>query len=357
MSDSLQPHDCSTSGFPIPHYLPEFAQVHVHWVCDAIQPSHPLPPPSPFAFSLSQHQDLFQWVVCLHWVTKVSVSDQFFNEFSGLMSFRTDWFDLLAVQETLKSFSSITIQKHQFFSIQPPLWSNSHIRTWLLEKPLLWLYGKVSWWPCGDSLVCYLLLFPCCFTLSLIFVSSINVCLSMFLLGLILYGTLCIPWTWVSFFFSKLGQFSSIISSNIFSGPFSLLLLGPAIMEMLLHLMLSERSLWLSSSLFNFSLYSILQQRFLPLCLPANLFVLWPHLFYLFLLVYFSLVTVRFTSVHLIFKSFTSLFNISCIFSVCASITFPKSWIILLSLLWILFQVGYLSPLSCSSGLLSCSFI
>ena len=179
----------------------------------------------------------------------------------------------------------------------------------------------------------------------------------MFLLGLILYVTLCIPWTWVSFSFPKLGKFSSIISSNIFSGAFSLLLLGPAIMQMLLHLMLSQRSLWLSSCLFNFSLYSILQQWFLPLCLPAHLFVLQPHLFYLFLLVYFSLVTVWFTSVHLIFKSFTSLLNICCIFSVCASITFPKSWIILLSLLWIIFQVGYLSPLSCSSGLLSCSFI
>ena len=51
----------STSGFLVPHYLPEFPQVHVHWVGDAIQPSHPLPPASPFAFSLAQHQSLFQW--------------------------------------------------------------------------------------------------------------------------------------------------------------------------------------------------------------------------------------------------------------------------------------------------------
>ena len=50
--------DCSTPGFPVPHYLPEFAQIHVHWVCDAIQPPHPLLPPSP-ALNLSQHQDLF----------------------------------------------------------------------------------------------------------------------------------------------------------------------------------------------------------------------------------------------------------------------------------------------------------
>ena len=56
------PTDCSTPGFPVLHYLPEFAQTHVHWVDDAIQPAHPLPPSSPPALSLSQHQSLFQWV-------------------------------------------------------------------------------------------------------------------------------------------------------------------------------------------------------------------------------------------------------------------------------------------------------
>ena len=73
---------------------------------DAIQPSHPLLPPSPFAFSLSQHQDLFQRVSSWHQVAKVlelqlSISPS--NEYSGLMSFRIDWFDLVAVQGTLKS--------------------------------------------------------------------------------------------------------------------------------------------------------------------------------------------------------------------------------------------------------------
>ena len=61
------PMDCSTPGFPVHHYL----SVHVHSVGDAIQPSHPLPPSSPFAFSLSQLQGLFQWVDCLHQVAKV----------------------------------------------------------------------------------------------------------------------------------------------------------------------------------------------------------------------------------------------------------------------------------------------
>ena len=54
------PMDCSTSGFPVHHHLPELAQTHVHQVSDAIQPSHPLSSPSPPAFSLSQHQGLFQ---------------------------------------------------------------------------------------------------------------------------------------------------------------------------------------------------------------------------------------------------------------------------------------------------------
>ena len=57
------------------------------------------------------------------------------NEYSVLISFRMDWLDLLAVQGTLKSLLHTTVQKHQFFSVQPSLWSNSHIRTWLLEKP------------------------------------------------------------------------------------------------------------------------------------------------------------------------------------------------------------------------------
>ena len=62
------------------------------------------------------------------------------NEYSGLISFRMDWLDLLADQGTLRVFSSTTIWKHQFFGAQPSLWSNSHICTWLLEKPELWLY-------------------------------------------------------------------------------------------------------------------------------------------------------------------------------------------------------------------------
>ena len=60
LSNSCDPMDCSMTGFPVHHQLPEFAQSHVHRVGDAIQPSHPLSSPSPPAFSLSQHQGLFQ---------------------------------------------------------------------------------------------------------------------------------------------------------------------------------------------------------------------------------------------------------------------------------------------------------
>ena len=67
----LDPMDWSTPGFPVPHHLPEFAQVHVHWVSDAIQPFHPLSPSSLSAFNLSQHQGLCQWVSCSHQVAKV----------------------------------------------------------------------------------------------------------------------------------------------------------------------------------------------------------------------------------------------------------------------------------------------
>ena len=65
------PVNCSTLGFPVLHYLLESAQTHVHWVSDAIQPSHPLSPSSPPAFRLSQHQDLFQWVSSSYQVAKV----------------------------------------------------------------------------------------------------------------------------------------------------------------------------------------------------------------------------------------------------------------------------------------------
>ena len=64
------PMDCSTPGLPVPHHFPVFAQVHVHCIGDAVQPSHPLSPPSPPALNLFQHQGLVQWVGCSHQVAK-----------------------------------------------------------------------------------------------------------------------------------------------------------------------------------------------------------------------------------------------------------------------------------------------
>jgi len=99
------PMDCSTPGLSVHHQLRELAQTHVHWVGDAIQPSHPLWSPSPSAFNLSQHQGLFhESVLCIrwpkYWSFSFSISPS--NEYSRLISFRIDSFDL-AVQGTLKS--------------------------------------------------------------------------------------------------------------------------------------------------------------------------------------------------------------------------------------------------------------
>ena len=71
ISNSLWPHGLKHAGFPVPHHLPKCAQVHVHCISNAIQPSHPLTPSSPSALNLSQHEGLFQWVGCSHQMTKI----------------------------------------------------------------------------------------------------------------------------------------------------------------------------------------------------------------------------------------------------------------------------------------------
>ena len=123
MSDSLQPQGLQDGRLPFP-------STHVHRVGDAFQPSHPLSSPSPPDFNLSQHQIFSnESVLCIrwpkYWSFSFSISPS--NENSGLISFRMDWFDILAVQGTLRVFSNITIQKHQVFGTQFSLQSNSHI--------------------------------------------------------------------------------------------------------------------------------------------------------------------------------------------------------------------------------------
>ena len=71
VSISLQPMDSSMPGFPVHHQILALVQTHVHWVSDAIQPSHPLTSPSPPTFNLSQHQGLFKWVSSFHQMAKV----------------------------------------------------------------------------------------------------------------------------------------------------------------------------------------------------------------------------------------------------------------------------------------------
>ena len=99
------PMNLSTPGLPVYHPLPEFTQTHVHWVGDAIQPSHPLSFPSPPALNLSQHQSLFKWVSSSHQVATV------FEFHLQHQSFQwTPRTDLL--------FSNTTVQRHQFFGTQ-----------------------------------------------------------------------------------------------------------------------------------------------------------------------------------------------------------------------------------------------
>ena len=117
----------STSGLPVHYKCPEYTQSHVHWVGDAIQPSHPLPSPSPLALNLSQHQGLFKWVSShirwpKYWSFSFNISPT--NEHPGSISFKMDWLDFLAIQGTLKSLlqhhssKALVLQHSVFFIVQ-----------------------------------------------------------------------------------------------------------------------------------------------------------------------------------------------------------------------------------------------
>ena len=134
------PLDCSMPAFPVHHQFPELAQIHVHRVGDAIQPSHPLLFASPPAFKLCSASGSFpvsQFLASGGQSIEVSASA------SVLPMNIQDWFPLgltgliLQSMGLWKVFSNTTVQKHQFFSAQPSLWSSFHIHTWLLEKPQL----------------------------------------------------------------------------------------------------------------------------------------------------------------------------------------------------------------------------
>ena len=135
----VDPTDCSTLGFPVLHYLPEFAQTHVHWVSDACQPSHPLLPSSPPALSLSQHESFPMSQLFASGSQSIGTS----ASASDLPVNIQCWFPLgltglisLLSKELSRVFSSTTVWKHQSFGAQPFLWSSSHFCTWLLEKTI-----------------------------------------------------------------------------------------------------------------------------------------------------------------------------------------------------------------------------
>ena len=127
---TLHPTDCKMPGFLVHHQLPELAQIHVHPVSDAIQPSHPLLSPSPAAFSLSQVFSSCQLfpsggqrigTSASASVLPMNIQDCFPLGFTGLISLQSKGLS--------RVFSSTIIQMHQFFSAQFSLWSNSHIHT------------------------------------------------------------------------------------------------------------------------------------------------------------------------------------------------------------------------------------
>ena len=132
------PMDCCTPGFSVLHYVPKFAQIHVHWVVmlsNHFILFHPLLPLS----SVFPIIRVFSSELALrirypkYWSFSFSISPS--NGFSELTPLRMDWLDLLAVQGLSRVFSNTPIQKYQFFSAQLSLWYNSHIHTWLLVKP------------------------------------------------------------------------------------------------------------------------------------------------------------------------------------------------------------------------------
>ena len=134
-----EPMNRSTPGLPVHHQLPELTETHVHQICDAIQPSHPLSSPSPPAPNPSQRQGLFSVSQLFTWSGQsIGVSAS-----ASVLPVNTqDWSPLgwtgwisLQSKGLSRVFSNTTVQKHQFFNAQLSSQSNSQIHAWPLEKP------------------------------------------------------------------------------------------------------------------------------------------------------------------------------------------------------------------------------
>ena len=140
VSDSLRPHSLQQTRLPCPLLSPEFAQIHVHWVRDATQPSHPLPPSCPFAFSLSQHQDLFQWVSASHQVAKGLELQLQYQSFRWIfkVDFLLGWLVCSPCSpKDSRVFSRTTVRRHQFFKVRQSL-----IKCTVCYCCILWIW----WW-------------------------------------------------------------------------------------------------------------------------------------------------------------------------------------------------------------------
>ena len=149
--------DYSMPGFPVHHKFPELAQTHVHWVSDAIQPSHPLSPP--FSSHLQSFPASGSFPMS-HFFTSDGQSIGVSASVSVLPMNIQGWFPLgwtglifLQSKGLSRVFPNTTVWKHQFFSAQPSLWSSSHIHTWLLERPQLWLSREPHWSRDGWNLI------------------------------------------------------------------------------------------------------------------------------------------------------------------------------------------------------------
>ena len=129
-----QAMDCSMWGFPVPHYFPEFARTHVHWVGDAIQLSHPLVTPSASALDFPSIK-VFS--------TELALPIRWPNYWLSLISLQSKGFS--------RAFSRTTLKKHQFLGTQLSLWSNSYIHSWLLEKKHSFAYMDLYWQRCFST--------------------------------------------------------------------------------------------------------------------------------------------------------------------------------------------------------------
>ena len=134
--------DWSTPGLHVLPHLPELAQIHVHWVSDAIQPFCPLSSTSPLAFYLSQHQSLSQWDSFSHQMDFSFIDLDFSfsispcNEYSGLISLGLTGLISWQFKGLTSVFSNSAAQKHRFFDTQPSLWSKWYIYTYTTGKTI-----------------------------------------------------------------------------------------------------------------------------------------------------------------------------------------------------------------------------